>query len=123
MNTISFPKMFDVNNSKLSTNLSYDYKSIHESLTSLLLTSPGELLGDPAYGCGIKDKLFDVKSNTNVNELKEIIVRAIIKYLPQIRVSNGSIKIYSNVNNNQYKIIIGYRLADSPENQTFELIL
>ena len=59
MNTISFPKMFDVNSNKLSTNLSYNYQSIHESLTSLMLTNPGELLGDPAYGCEIRQQLLD----------------------------------------------------------------
>lgn len=123
MNTISFPTMFDVNNAKLSTNLSYNYQSIHESLTSLMLTSPGELLGDPVYGCGIKTKLFDIKSNMNINELKLLIVRAIERYLPQIKVSTSSVKIYNNINNNQYKIVIGYKLADSPQNGTFELVL
>lgn len=123
MNTISFPTMFDVNNAKLSTNLSYSYQSIHESLTSLMMTSPGELLGDPAYGCGIKDMLFDIKSTINVSELKSVIVRAIEKYLPQIKVSTSSIKIFNNQNTNQYKLIIGYTLINSYENQTFELVL
>ena len=123
MNTISFPRMFDVNNNKLSTNLSYNITSINESLTSLMLTSPGELLGDPAYGCGIKDKLFDIKFNTNVNELKSIIVNAVTKYLPQIKVNHNLIKIYHNPNDNKYKIVIGYQLKTSAENQTYELIL
>ena len=53
MNTISFPHMFNKNRYTLSTSLSYDYQSTNESLKSLLLTNPGELLGDPAYGCGL----------------------------------------------------------------------
>jgi phage baseplate assembly protein W len=122
MNSISFPKMFDVNNSKLVTNLSYNIKSIHESLTSLLSTSPGELLGDPEYGCAIKDELFNITSNSNVADLKDIIVTAINKYIPSISVDNNDIKIYSN-NNNKYKIIIPYKLSNVNEIHYFELML
>lgn len=123
MNTISFPKMFNINNSKLSTNLSYDVQSIHESLTSLMLTSPGELLGDPAYGCEIKNKLFDIKTDININELKSIITTAINKYLPRIKVIQNDIKIFYNKDDNKYKIVIPYTLNTSNENQTYELVL
>lgn len=123
MNTISFPNMFNINSGIMSTNLSYNVKSIHESLTSLLMTNSGELLGDPAYGCGIRRELFNVKSDINLNELKNSIVYSINKYLPQLIVSTNDIKIYSDLNNNKYKIVIYYRLNSTPENQTFELIL
>lgn len=123
MNTISFPKMFDINNSKLATNLSYNYKSIHESLTSLLMTNPGELLGDPQYGCGIRMKLFDIKNNTNINELKITLVDAINEYVPQINTDYSLVKIYSDSNNNKYKITIGYTIKDSKDLETFEIIL
>lgn len=123
MNTISFPKMFDINNSKLATNLSYNYKSIHESLTSLLMTNPGELLGDPKYGCGIRMKLFDIKNNTNINELKTTLVDAINEYVPQINTDYSLVKIYSDGNNNKYKITIGYTIKDSKDLETFEIIL
>lgn len=123
MNTISFPKMFDINNSKLATNLSYNYKSIHESLTSLLMTNPGELLGDPKYGCGIRMKLFDIKNNMNINELKITLVDAINEYVPQINTDYSLVKIYSDSNNNKYKITIGYTIKDSKDLETFEIIL
>lgn len=123
MNTISFPNMFNVNNAKLSTNLSYNTKSIHESLKSLILVNPGELLGDPAYGCGIRRELFNIKSNINVNELKNTIVRAINKYIPQIIVSKHSVKIYSDSNSNHYKIVIYYTTSTTSKNESFELIL
>lgn len=121
MNTISFPNMFDVNNAKLSMNLSYNYRSTHESLTSLLLTSPGELLGDPVYGCGIKSKLFDVKTDANINELKSMIINSVNRYIPHIRIDY--VKIFHNVNDNKYKINICYRLNNNIENQIYELIL
>ena len=123
MNTISFPNMFNINDSKLSTNLSYNYKSIQESLKSLLLTNPGELLGDPAYGCGIRQSLFDIEYDVNMNELKNTIIKAINKYIPQIEVFAYSIKIYSNSNDNKYKIVIQYKIRQINENRSFELIL
>lgn len=123
MNTISFPKMFNSNSYKTITNLSYNNKSIHESLTSLFLTSPGELLGDPAYGCSIKEKLFDIKTDFDINEIRNIMIYAINKYVPRIIVKPTDIKIYSNSNNNKYKIVINYRINTNTELQSYELIL
>lgn len=123
MNTISFPKIFNINNGKTSTTLSYNYKSIHESLTSLFLTNPGELLGDPAYGCGLRNKLFDIKSDTNMTELRNIIIKAIDLYMPEIKVSPDNIKIYSDSNNNKYKIVVMYALKNTATLNTYELVL
>ena len=123
MNTISFPKMFNNNSYKTSTNLSYNYKSIHESLTNLFLTSPGELLGDPQYGCAIKEKLFDNKTTFDMNELRNIMIHAIKKYVPQISVRASDIKIYSNPNNNKYKITLLYKTIIDVDLQQYELIL
>lgn len=121
MNTISFPHMFNKNRYTLSTSLSYDYQSTNESLKSLLLTNPGELLGDPAYGCGLLNCLFDIKTNNNINELQSVINKAIEKYIPEIIVNN--IRIYTNSNDNAYKITINYTLKPYTTNTTFELVV
>lgn len=123
MNTISFPKMFNKNKYTLSISLSEYIKSINESLTSLIMTNPGELLGDPAYGCGLRQKLFDIKYNENINELKSILVQSIKKYIPSIYVDNSYIKIYSSPNNNNYKITIKYIIKQYNENGEYELIV
>lgn len=123
MNTISFPNMFNKNKYTLAVSLSEYIKSINESLTSLIMTNPGELLGDPAYGCGLKQKLFDIKYDENVNELKSILVQSIKKYVPIIHVDNSSIKIYSSPNNNHYKITINYIVKQYNENGEYELVI
>ena len=124
MNTISFPKMFNNNSNKMNVNLSTYIKSINESLKSLLLTSPGELLGDPKYGCALKEKLFDIKSDFNMIELRNIIMTAISRYMPEISLSSSNIKIYSNPNNNQYKIKIKYNINQYLEEEfEFEEII
>lgn len=121
MNTISFPNMFNKNKNDVMTSLSYNYESINESIKSLLSTNPGELLGDPLYGCGLKQKLFDLKTNANISELKNIIQNDIQKYVPGIVISD--IKIYSSENDNKYKITINYRLKQSYDSETFETVL
>ena len=123
MSTISFPKMFNNNRYATSVTLSDDITSINESLKSLLSTSPGELLGDPAWGCALKTKLFDIKNNVNMTELRNIITTAIDRYLPKIRVRQEDIKIYSNPNNNHYKITIRYTTNNIQESQLFETII
>lgn len=123
MNTISFPNMFNKNKYTLAVSLSEYIKSINESLTSLIMTNPGELLGDPAYGCGLRQKLFDIKYDESVNELKLILVQSIKKYVPTIYVDNSSIKIYSSPNNNHYKITINYMIKQYNENGEYELVI
>ena len=124
MNTISFPKMFNNNSNKMNVNLSTYIKSINESLKSLLLSSPGELLGDPMYGCALREKLFDIKTDFNMLELRNIITTSISRYMPEISVSSSNIKIYSNPNNNQYKIKIKYNIKQYLEEEfEFEEII
>lgn len=124
MNTISFPKMFNNNSNKMNVNLSTYIKSINESLKSLLLSSPGELLGDPMYGCALREKLFDIKSDFNMLELRNIITTSISRYMPEISVLSSNIKIYSNPNNNQYKIKIKYNIKQYLEEEfEFEEII
>lgn len=121
MNTISFPHMFNKNRYTLSTSLSYNYQSINESLKSLLLTRPGELLGDPEYGCRMLINLFDIKSNGSIEDLKSNILLAINKYIPEINVND--IRIYESSNNNKYKITISYKLKPYIDDVIFELVI
>ena len=117
--TFSFPQL--INRTTRKIELSTNTKSINECLGILLRTRPGELLGDPAYGCGMLNCLFDVKTNNNINELKGLILKAINKYIPEIIVNE--IKIYANDNNNKYKITINYTLKPNDDSVTFELIV
>ena len=123
MSTISFPKIFNNNSSKMSTNLSYSIKSVNESLKSLLLTNPGELLGDPKYGCGLKVKLFDLNMDANVIELRMIVYEAIDKYIRDIIVNSSQIKFYNSDDGTKYKIVIPYILKSSNITHTFITVI
>lgn len=123
MSAFSFPNMFNINNHESSIESSYSTKSIHESFTNLLMTNPGELLGDPAYGCGIKRLLFDINTLTNINEIKYVISQSIKKYISYVNVVESDIKIYSDANNTRYKIIIHYTTKLNNKFSIYEVIV
>lgn len=123
MNTISFPKMFNKNNYSMCTSLSYDIESINESLKAIFSINKGELLGDPNYGSNISELLFNIKNLSNINELKTSIVDIINKFVPRIDTNINNITIYSNPNNNKYKITIKYKVIPNSTYGYFETII
>lgn len=54
--TFSFPQM--VNRTVRKIQMSTQNQSINECLGILLRTRPGELLGDPNYGCNVIDRVY-----------------------------------------------------------------
>ena len=123
MNMISFPTMFNKNNKSTTTNLSYGYKSINESIRALFYVNKGELLGDPSYGTTLIEKIFELKTTTSIDEIKELIVQYINKYIPRIYITPDMVKIYSNSNDTKYKITIRYMLNPNSEYNYFEIIV
>lgn len=123
MNTISFPNMFNKNNRLLKTSLSNDIESINESLTTIFHVNKGELLGDPSYGSTIREKIFNLKTNANLIELKEDIVNLVNKFVPRIQTNSSLITIYSNPNDTQYKITIKYIVKPNKDYNYFETII
>lgn len=123
MNKISYPNIFNKNNQNLSTELSYSYEAINESLKSIFYVNQGELLGDPTYGSKIRMYLFELKTQTSISEIKEMIVSDISKYIPTIIVDTENIHIYTNPNNTQYKITIAYKINKNSEYSYFETIV
>ena len=123
MNMISYPNIFGKNNKNTSTNLSYGYKSINESIRALFYVNKGELLGDPSYGTTLIEKIFELKTTTCINEIKQLIADYINRYIPRIHVSTDMIKVYGNPNNTKYKITIRYMLNPNSEYNYFEIII
>lgn len=122
-NTLSFPNMFNKNKYMLNSSLSYNIKSINESLKSLFLTSKGELFGDPNYGTTIKEMIFSLKNSINILIIKQMILSTIEKYETRILTSLDNIKIYSNSNDEQYKIVITYKVKNTDKLNNVEIIL
>ena len=123
MNTISFPNIFNKNDSSLSTTLSYDIESINESLNSLFYVNKGELLGDPDYGTELRARLFDLAHPSNIIEIKTEIANIINTKVTRIETNVSMIKIFTNGNNNKYRIVIGYVILNSNKIGTFDTIV
>lgn len=111
INSITFPIMFNKDNSQTNLNISYDVKSIHEALKGLFETNEGELLGDPNFGSKIKSMLFSIKTKINMYAIKKLIVDTATKHIPQVSINAEDINIYSNPNNNYYRLTIRYKLV------------
>jgi len=90
MNTISFPIM-----QKQHTNLAKGRESIWQGLRLLLNTGIGELHSDPAFGCGVKDRLFKANDTFNRTMIKEDTYIAIKKFAPYVAVRREDIKVTS----------------------------
>ncbi len=65
---------------------------IRQSLTILLSTTPGERLMQPAFGCGIKNHVFDTLSTSVVTEIKNLVERAILFFEPRITLNNVQVR-------------------------------
>jgi phage baseplate assembly protein W len=57
---------------------------IRESLQILLSTSPGERVMNPAFGCGLRTRVFGSVSAGMITEVKDMVERAILFYEPRI---------------------------------------
>lgn len=72
-----------------------DYESIRQGLYLLLNTTVGELVADPAFGCGVRNRIFKANDTFNRTMIKEDIYFAIQKFAPYIRVRREEIAVKS----------------------------
>lgn len=77
-----FPPRFGRGGS--SVRMVSDEDDIRESLRILLSTNPGERVMLPAYGCGLRAKMFESVSEGMVTELTDLIERAVLFFEPRI---------------------------------------
>lgn len=115
--TFAFPQM--VTRSSGKTILSENTKSINECLGILLRTRPGELLGDPEYGCFLLDRIFRYNGLIIEPILKEDIINAIEKYEPRISLNSNDITIVTE--NQEVQIYLTYEIKETGEINDYNL--
>ena len=111
--TFSFPQMF--NKTTYKTNLSENTKSINECLGILLRTRPGEMLGDPNYGCLLVERVFMYNGVVIQSLIIEDILNAINNYEPRITVNSSDITIVQNTR--VVSIYIQYTIKETRRNK------
>jgi phage baseplate assembly protein W len=81
---------------------------IKSNLVNLLLTSIGERVMNPNFGCELKRFVFEGINENNISDLKISINNSISLYIPEITVS--SIDAISNKDSNLIDITVSYVL-------------
>lgn len=109
--TFSFPQL--INRTTRKIELSTNTKSINECLGILLRTRPGELLGDPDYGCYLIDRVFMYQGVVIDELIKEDILNAVQKYEPRITMTSNDITLVTD--NRVLKIYLQYEIKETGE--------
>lgn len=109
--TFSFPQL--INRTTRKIELSTNTKSINECLGILLRTRPGELLGDPDYGCYLIDRVFMYQGVVIDELIKEDILDAVQKYEPRITMTSNDITLVTD--NRVLKIYLQYEIKETGE--------
>lgn len=117
--TFSFPQL--VNRTTRKIELSTNTKSINECLGILLRTRPGELLGDPDYGCYLIDRVFRYNGVVIESLIKEDIMNAVQKYEPRIEMSTSD--IYLEQDGRILRIYIQYTIKETGEVNDYNMEL
>jgi len=62
--------------------------AIKQNVRTLVLTSPGERVMDPDFGCGVRSLLFEQNHHTSYGRLKSRIHDQIKRYTPFIEIDD-----------------------------------
>lgn len=89
--TFAFPTMVDRINGK--TRLSTDEKSVNECLGILLRTRPGELMGEPGYGCNLINRIYQYNGVILADLCKEDIMEAASIWEKRCTINKDDIQI------------------------------
>lgn len=109
--TYSFPQM--ISRSLKKTRISTGNKSINECLGILLRTRPGELMGDPNYGCYLIERIFRYQGVIIDELIKEDILNAVSEYEPRIKMTTDDITLVPD--GNIMRIYIVYTIKETGE--------
>ena len=92
--SVSFPNMFDSNG--VRTDVYKDREATMSNLKTLLLTTKGELLGDPDFGCSLKSMLFEQGTPIIKDLVIDDIYTAVLTFMPQVVLKRNDINVYTD---------------------------
>ena len=116
---IGFPLGFNVDG-RLFNQTKTVLEQAKSNLRNLLLTTPGERVGQPEFGCNLIDVLFDQNIVEISDKVDEIIREAVSKQLSYILINN--IFVGSSVDDsNQLNIQLEFSVTLDPD--TFDSLL
>jgi len=96
--------------------------NIKQNLKMLVLTSPGECIGDPDFGVGIKKYLFEMNDNQVYSMIESAIRKQVKKHLPYIVITRVLFQSF-NENPNGIKLSLEYTIPRISLNDALEMLL
>ena len=112
---------FRTNDTKGFENYSSNKEVIKFHIKNLFLTNPGERISVPNYGIGVRRYLFENITQGLLNNLKDVILDQIARYMPYIRVEESAVNDFPE--ENKISISLRYTILETAEKDvlTFEL--
>tara|TARA_R100000805_G_C3615583_1_gene117094 strand:- start:1438 stop:1899 length:462 start_codon:yes stop_codon:yes gene_type:complete len=97
---IGFPLNYDKNTyGFFKRNFRY-YEQIQDNIKTLLLTQPGERVGNPEYGCRLKEIVFEQNvPETLKPQVEERIKEALDRFLPFVTLEETKLQANKNTLN------------------------
>jgi hypothetical protein len=93
--------------------------AIKNNLINYFLTTPGERLGNPTFGAGLKNYLFEQITSNNLDFLEENIQEKIKNNFPLVKVNE--VELTSNPDNNEISLSVKYSINNTNLNDELEL--
>ena len=90
-----------------------DNELIAESITRILMTTPGERVGRPDFGSNLRKLLFESTQDIYLQDLKRMIESAIGKYEPRVDLQD----IVINADGNRIFIKLMFNEVGNPLNE------
>lgn len=94
-------------------------EAIKNNLINYFLTNPGERPGNPTFGAGLRNFLFESITSDNLEFLEENIQEKLANNFPNVIVDD--VELTSNENRNEIKISITYSIASTNISDELEL--
>lgn len=116
--TINFPNTVNLFNGNFT--VSEMSNSINQQLGLLLLSSKGELMGDPDFGTNIHRYIFNHNNLITDEIVRNEILSAVKKYLPRIYMDEEDISIEPSAN--KVTVILTYSIRNSNISDEYTLV-
>lgn len=88
---------------------------IQSSVLQILLTTPGERMWNPTFGCRIRQVQFEPSSAVFAETIVNLVLNALQKWEPRILVKSSDITVtYPTTDGGKTQVVISYRII-SPD--------
>tara|TARA_E500000318_G_C3412956_1_gene154321 strand:- start:151 stop:576 length:426 start_codon:yes stop_codon:yes gene_type:complete len=93
-----------------------DIEAVKRAVRNLVLTNQFERPFHPEIGTSIRDLLFETITPLNAVLLEDRIREVIVNFEPRAELTG--IQVFDEIDNNQYRVIINFRVINSSEGVT-----